>query len=132
MARITGRIELTVNGNLMLTKSGSTTINGLGLSGMPNYELKEVMGDTGIQGFVEDPIPATCEFNITDRDDVKIDTIAAIRENGTIVVSAAGGGKVYTLSGATCKRNIKLTSGEGETAVTFIGNYWVETTASVS
>jgi hypothetical protein len=132
MARITGRIELMVNGQLMLTKSGATNVNGLGLSGMPNYELKEVIGDTGIQGFIEEPIAATCEFTITDRDDINIDTLAQIRENGTVVVRAAGGGKVYTLNGATCKRNIKLKSGEGETTVTFIGNYWVETTESVS
>lgn len=128
MARITGRIELLINGQLQLTKEGATTIAGLGLSGMPNYELEQVMGDTGIQGFIEKPIAATCEMTITDRDDIKLDTIAQIRENGTIVVRAAGGGKVYTLNGATCTRNISLKSGQGETTVKFVGNYWVETT----
>jgi lipoate-protein ligase A len=132
MARITGRIELLINGQLQLTKSGSVTVAGLGLSGSQNYVLKEVIGDTGVQGFIEEPVPATCEMTITDRDDIKVDTIARIRENGTIVVRAAGGGKVYTMNGATCTRNISLKSGEGETTVKFIGNNWVETVESAA
>lgn len=131
MPRITGRINLKVNGELMLSKVGSTTLNGVGLSGEQNFELKEVMGDQGINGFVEDPIVASCEFTITDRDDVRLDDLARIRENGTVVVEAAKGGKVYTLSNATNTRNMKLTSGEGEVAVKFVGNYWVESTEPV-
>lgn len=131
MPRITGRINVKVNGETLLSKVGSTTLSGLGLSGQPSYELKEVMGDQGINGFVEEPITAMCELTITDRDDVKLDDLARIREEGTVVVEAANGGKVYTMSNATCKRNLKLTSGEGDVGLTFIGPYWTESTESV-
>ena len=128
MPRITGRIDLLINGQLMLSKTGATTINGVGLSGQGNYELNEVIGDRGIHGFVENPVPATCEMTLTDRDDISLDTLARIRENGTVIVRAANGGKVYTMNNATAKRNFSVTSGEGDTAVTFIGNNWVEST----
>lgn len=128
MARITGRIEVLVNGQLMLSKTGSTKIEGVGLSGEGNFLLKEVMGDGGIHGFVEEPIVATCALTITDRDDISLDTLARIRENGTIIVRAAKGGKVYTMNNATAKRNFDVTSGEGDVSVTFIGNNWVEST----
>ena len=106
MPRITGRINLKVNGQTLLSKVGSTTLSGIGLSGEPAYERKEVMGDQGINGFVEEPIPAMCEFTITDRDDIKLDDLARIREEGTLVVEAANGGKVYTMSNATNKNNM--------------------------
>ena len=128
MPRITGRVEVLINGQLMLTKTGATTINGIGLSGEGNFELNEVIGDGGIHGFVENPVPATCELTITDRDDISLDTLARIRENGTVIVRAAKGGKVYTMNSATAKRNFGVTSGEGDVAVTFIGNNWVEST----
>ena len=132
MPRITGRIELYINAQLMLSKTGSTTISGLGLSGQPNFQLNEVMGDNGIQGYVEEPVVAMMETTITDRDDISLDTLARVRENGTVVVKSANGGKVYTMDGATCTRALSLTSGEGETTVTFKGPSWVESTEAVS
>ena len=114
-----------------LSKTGATTVNGIGLSGEGNFELKEVIGDGGIHGFVEEPIPATCEMTITDRDDISLDTLARIRENGTVIVRAAKGGKVYILNNATAKRNFSISSGEGDTSITFIGNNWVESTEEV-
>jgi hypothetical protein len=128
MARITGRVTVKLNGEVLLTKVGSTTINGVGLSGQPNFELASVMGDNGISGYVETPIVASAELTITDRDDVRLDEIARVRENGTVVVEAANGGKVYTMSNATCTRNLKITSGEGDTTLKFEGNHWVEST----
>jgi hypothetical protein len=47
---------------------------------------------------------------------------------GTVIFKAAGGGKVYTMEGATCLRNFTVTGGEGETEVVFEGGYWTETT----
>ena len=128
MPRITGRVDVLINGQLMLSKIGATTINGVGLSGEGNFELNEVMGDQGINGFVENPVPANCELTLTDRDDISLDTLARIRENGTIVVRAAKGGKVYTMNNATCKRAMSVTSGEGDVSATFLGNNWVEST----
>lgn len=128
MARITGRVEILVNGDLLLNKSGAN-ISGVGLSGQPAFESKEVMGDTGLHGFIEEPIPAKCEVTITDRDDIKLDDFAKINGTGTIVFRAARGGKVYTMNGATCAKNFTLTAGEGETTLVFIGPFWTEGTA---
>lgn len=125
MARITGRVEVLVNGDLMLNKSGAVA-SGIGLSGEPNFELNEVLGDTGLHGYVETPILAQLEVTVSDRDDISLDTLARIRENGTIIFRAAGGGKEYTMDGATCMRNISVTAGEGETPLVFKGPYWIE------
>lgn len=125
MAKITGRVEVLLNGQLLLNKEGATA-SGLGLSGKPNFELEEVMGDTGLHGFVEKPVIAMCEVTVTDRDDVKLSDIAAINGTGTVIFRSAGGGKVYTMVGATCTRNFSLTAGTGETPITFKGAYWVE------
>ena len=125
MARITGRVEILVNGNLLLNKSGAVA-SGIGISGEQAMELEPVMGDTGIHGFTEKPVPAQLEVTITDRDDVKLSDLAKIRENGTVIFRAAGGGKSYVMEGATCKRNFSITGGEGETPIVFYGNYWTE------
>jgi hypothetical protein len=126
MSRITGRVEVSVNGNLLLNKSGAAA-SGIGISGEQAMELKEVLGDTGLHGFTETPIAAMLEVTVTDREDVSLSDLAKIRENGTIVFRAAGGGKSYTMEGATCTRNIKITAGEGETPLKFIGAFWTET-----
>ncbi|NQS89372.1 phage tail tube protein [Patescibacteria group bacterium] len=129
MAKITGRIEVLVNGNLLLNKAGATA-NGVGVSGQPNYELEQISGDTGPHGFIEKPIPATCVVTITDRDDISLSDLASVMENGTVIFRAAGGGKVYTMEGATCLRNFTITGGEGETEITFLGPFWVETVSA--
>jgi len=127
MARITGRIEVLLNGELLLNKSGAKA-TGIGLSGMPNFELKEVMGDGGIHGFIEEPVVAKCEVTVTDRDDISLNDIATVREDGTVIFRSAQSGKVYTMNEATCMRNFELTGGEGETPLTFVGKNWVEST----
>ena len=128
MAKITGRIEVLVNGELLLNKAGAVA-NGIGISGEPNFELEQIVGDTGPHGFIEKPVPATCEVTITDRDDIMLTDLARIKEDGTIIFRAAGGGKVYTMEGATCLRNFSLTGGEGEVPITFVGPFWTETTS---
>jgi hypothetical protein len=127
MARITGRVEILVNGELLLNKAGAKA-SGIGLSGQPNFELKEVMGDTGIHGFTEEPIVAKCEVTVTDRDDISLNDLAAVREDGTVIFRSAMSGKVYTMNNATCMRNFELTGGEGEVPLTFIGANWIEGT----
>ena len=127
MARITGRIQILVNGNMLLNKAGAKAM-GLGLSGLPNFELKEVMGDGGIHGYTEEPIVARCEVTITDRDDISINDLAAIREDGTVIFRSADSGKAYTMNNATCTRNLELTGGEGETTLVYVGANWIEST----
>jgi len=125
MAKITGRVEVLVNGSLLLNKSGAKA-SGIGLSGEMAFERDAVIGDTGLHGFIEKPVPATLEVTITDRDDVSLDSLARINGDGTIIFRAAGGGKVYTMDGATCTNNFSITGGEGETTLKFVGAYWTE------
>jgi Na+-transporting NADH:ubiquinone oxidoreductase subunit NqrA len=127
MGRITGRVEVIVNGTPLLNKEGATA-EGIGISGEPNFELEPVGGDTGLHGFKETYVPARLEVTVTDRDDVSLSDLARIKGNGTVIFRAAGGGKVYTLNGATCMRNFTVTAGEGETTVVFVGPYWTEAT----
>ncbi len=129
MAKITGRIEVLVNGELLLNKAGAVA-NGIGISGKPNFELEQISGDTGPHGFIEKPIPATCEVTVTDRSDIMLSDLASVFENGTVIFRSAQGGKVYTMEGATCLRNFSLTGGEGEVPITFIGSFWTETVSS--
>lgn len=127
MSRVTGRVEVLLNGDLLLNKEGAKA-GGIGISGEPPFELSGVYGDTGLHGYVEKPIEAYCEVTVTDRDDIMLSSIAQIRENGTIIFRSARGGKVYTLNEATCMRNISVTGGEGETPLRFTGRAWTEGT----
>jgi hypothetical protein len=126
--RVTGRVEILVNGNMLLNKAGAVA-SGIGISGEPNYKLKAIMGDSGFHGFAEEPIMSQLEVTVTDRDDIDLSSLASIRENGTVIFRSANGGKVYTMEGATCTRDISITAGEGETKLVFVGNYWVENTS---
>jgi hypothetical protein len=123
--RITGRVEVLVNGTPVLNKEGAVA-SGIGISGEPGVELEPVMGDTGLHGYKEMMVPGKLEVTLTDRDDISLSDLARIRENGTIIFRAAGGGKSYTLSGATCGRNLSITGGEGETPIVFYGPFWTE------
>ena len=125
MMRITGRVEVIVNGTPLLNKAGASA-EGIGISGEPNFELEAIGGDTGLHGYSETYTPAAVSVSITDRDDVSLTDLARIKGNGTVIFRAAGGGKVYTLNGATCTRNFTVTAGEGETTVRFVGPYWTE------
>lgn len=128
MARITGRVEVMVNGEILLNKSGAIA-SGIGISGQPNFELESIVGDSGTpHGYIEKPIPARCEVTVTDRDDIMLTDFAKIREDGTIKFRTAGGGKAYIMEGATCLRNFTLTAGEGEVPLIFEGPFWTETT----
>lgn len=129
MGRITGRIEVLVNGQLLLNKEGAKA-SGIGISGEPNYEREAVVGPTGLHGYKETPIMAMCEVTITDRDDISLDALARIYGDGTVIFRSAGGGKVYTMPNATCVGNFTLTGGEGETEIKFVGPYWQEATES--
>lgn len=125
MSKITGRVEILVNGRMLLNKEGAT-ISGLGLSGKPSYEREAITGPTGIHGFVEKPMLATLEVTITDRDDVMLKDFAAINGDGTVIFRTAGGGKAYIGEGFTCTNNFSLTDGTGEVKLKFVGAYWTE------
>ncbi len=125
--KITGRIEVIVNSQMLLNKSGAVA-SGIGISGEPSMELTPVMGDGGLHGFTEAPVMAQLEVTVSDRGDVSLDAFARIKQNGTVIFRAAGGGKVYTMENATCLRNFSVTGGEGETPLKFVGAYWTEST----
>jgi len=127
MAKVTGRVEVLVNGTLLLNKSGAKA-SGIGISGEQAMEREAIVGDSGYHGSIEKPVMAMCEVTITDRDDVSLSDLARIFENGTVIFRSAGGGKVYTMDGATCSMNFGLTAGEGATDVKFYAPFWTETT----
>jgi hypothetical protein len=104
MARITGRVEILVNGEMLLNKAGAVA-SGIGVSGEPNFELEMIQGDSGPHGYIEKPIMAQCEVTITDRSDVSLNDV---------------------MEGATCLRNLSLTAGEGEVTLIYQGPYWTE------
>lgn len=128
MAKVTGRVEILVNGELLLNKAGATAMN-IGESGKPTIKREPVMGDTGMHGAKETILEARLQVKVTDRDDVDLSALAAINGDGTVVMRAAGGGKVYTMPNATCMSAMQLTAGEGETTLEFYGPYWIHTTA---
>jgi hypothetical protein len=128
MAKLTGRVQIFVNGNLMLNKEGATAA-GIGISGEPPYEREAIMGDTGLHGHVERPRTARLEVTITDRDDISLSELNQINGDGTVVFKGARGGKVYTMQNATCLSNLSVIAGDGETAVVFEGPMWTETTS---
>lgn len=125
MPKPTSRVEVLVNGQLMLTKKGAKA-NGLGISGQAPFERVAITGENGVHGYTENPTECSVEFTVTDRDDISLDALARINGNGTVIYRAAGGGKVYTMQNATCVANFSLTSGEGEIPMKFIGPFWTE------
>lgn len=127
MAKITGRIEVLVNGVALLNKSGATA-SGIGRSGKPNFQRKEVMGDNGFHGFVEEAVLAKVEVTITDVENVSLGDLAELDGLGTVIFRAANGGKSYTLNNAISDSNFNITGGEGDTTAVFFGNYWTEAT----
>jgi len=124
--KITGRVQILVNGDLLLSKTGATA-SGIGVSGQQAYERKVVIGDGGVHGYVEEGVEALLEVTVTDRSDVMLNDIAQIFQNGTVIFQAAGGGKSYKMENATCLNNMELTSGEGEVTVRMSASYWTET-----
>jgi len=127
--RITGRVEVIINGNSLLNKEGATA-NGIGESGKPAMEREAVYGDSGLHGFVEKPIEASCEVPLTDREDQKLGDLAKLDGSATILFKAALGGKVYTMNDAFCTKNFNVTAGTGEVSnVKFVGGYWTESTS---
>jgi hypothetical protein len=131
--KITGAVIIKVNGDPILNKAGAVA-SGLGLSGEASFEVEPVMGDGQFHGFKETPIMPTLEVSITDRSDVKLDTYARIgigsSPDSVTFESRVGSdgklGKIYTLQNPVCTRNFKITAGEGETTIKFIGDYWQE------
>jgi hypothetical protein len=127
MAKITGRVEVLVNNEILLNKAGAVA-SGIGVSGQPNFEREAMVGDTGIHGYIEKPVMARCEVTVTDRDDIMLTDFASIPIGGaTVIFRSVGGGKVYTMAEATCLGNFSLTAGEGEVPLIFEGGNWTET-----
>lgn len=116
---ITGRVEIRVNGQLMLNKPGAKA------TGIGGFERSPVMGDTGLHGFKEEPMAATCEFTMTDTNEVSLEWLAKLTD-ATLTFEAANNGKVYVLRHAFCKNALEVTAGEGEVPVIFYGPAWEE------
>jgi hypothetical protein len=109
MATITGRVEIRVSGQLLLSKKGATLQFG-------GPERKPIVEDQ-YHGFVDELQPAVVTVNLTDRDDISITNLCKVTD-ATIFFEAING-KSYILRNATCKGNPTLTAGEGEVSMEF-------------
>ncbi len=130
--RITGRVKITAGTDILLNKAGAK-ITGIGASGLAAVERKEVLGDVGWHGYVEEPVVASLEVTISDRDDVSLSVLSSLAGDDTNVVTVEPYGttiKSYTLNNATSVGNFELTAGEGETTIKYIGSSWSETPTS--
>lgn len=128
MARVTGRVEILVNGVMLLNKNGASA-SGIGESGKPAIKRDPILGDGGLHGYKETIEVAKLTVSITDRDDVSLSDLAKINGDGTVIMRAANGGKVYTMANATYTTPASVTAGEGDTKIEFAGPFWTETTA---
>lgn len=123
---ITGRMEILVNGILLLNKAGAKA-SGIGEAGKPPVRRKAVMADVGIAGYVDEIIPARLECTIVDSEVQKLGDLAAIVGTGTVIFKRPGGnGKAYELINATNLGDIGVTAGEGDTDLVFEGDRWEE------
>lgn len=122
---VTGRVEVLLNGKLLLNKTGAK-IGGISVNGRLPVRRKAVTGDTGIHGYAEEVIVPYCDVKITDRSDVLLSDIALVNGDGTVIFRAANGGKVYTMQQATCVNDLTVTAGEGEVELRFEGPAWIE------
>jgi len=119
MPTISGRCQVSVNGVVLLTKSG-VKIGGIG-----GLEREGVYGDSPkAHGHTEKAVPATVDMTITDRDDISLTAIANIK--GAVVSAEIYGGKSYVSKNAFCRGNLEMTTGTGETPVVFEGDPWEE------
>lgn len=118
MAKITGLVEIRVNGKTMLVKTGAKA------TGIGGYKKKPVMGNT-YHGTVEEPAAATCEFTLTDRDDISLTELANL-EDATVLFEPRGSKKMYVLAESDCEGGFDVTAGEGEVPVVFFGARWEE------
>lgn len=125
MAVITGRVVITVNGQVLLNKAGAK-IKGIGISGKPNFEVEMITGDSGVHGFVEKPIVAELEVTVSDKSDISLDAMAQLTGDFSVTFNSANAGKQYSLQDPVCIRNFELTAGQGETTLKFAGSCWVE------
>ena len=123
--QITGRVEVLVNGEMLLNKPGAVA-RGIWISGQPAMSRKAVVGDSGPHGLVEEPVIPECEVKVTDRSDISLSAFAEL-DDCTVVFRAARSGKSYTMEGAWLANPIDLTAGEGESTLLFQGPYWTET-----
>lgn len=124
MPRITGRVQIIVNGELLLNKEGAVA-SGIGPNGVMPVEREEVLGDNELHGFKEVPQVAMCEVTITDRDDKLLSDLLSLTDC-TVIFRSTGGGKRYVIYNAFSTGIGNLTAGDGETPIVFKGSRWDE------
>ena len=118
MKNITGRVEVILNGEILLTKTGAKA------GGIGGYKRDPVMGSSGMHGMKEEAVPASVECSITDHDAKSLTALANL--TGAVLVFSAVNGKRLISKNAFCGGDIALTEGEGEATTTFYGDPWEE------
>jgi hypothetical protein len=109
----------------MLNKTGATAMN-IGTSGDAPFERTAVIGENGLVGVVETAVIPQLDVTVTDVSDINLSDITRINGDGTVIFRRAGGGKEYILNDAVCTGVAAITSGEGDTTLSFIGTSWTE------
>jgi len=136
--RLVGRVEVVLNGELLLNKSGAIA-RGIGEeSGKLAVRRKAVMDCFGTAGFTEEIIPAGLDVVLTVTDNISLTALAAVKGNGTLIFRRATSlapnaseefPKTLTLDKVTCMVSPEINAGEGEIPVVFEacgGNGWIE------
>ncbi len=138
---IVGRVEVLLNGELLLIKSGAVA-RGIGEESGKLAVIRRTVNDCfGTVGFTEEIVPAGLEITLTARDDINIKELAAVKGNGTLIFRRATtpyffpifrrheSPKTLVLERVTCISSLNITAGEGEIPVVFEaceGNGWIE------
>ena len=113
MSKVTGRVTLKVNGDILLNKSGWTFNPG-------GVNRNSVNGDTGVHGFAEETRQSRAAGNITHTE--ALDLVSASKNWVDVtLLFETDTNQSYVVRGAWLTEPLELTAGEGETSVAFEG-----------
>ena len=131
--RITGRVEVLINGVKLLNKSGAVAMNIGPGDGTPAVKRTMVVGDSGVHGYSEEITPARLEVTVSDRDDKFIADLYALDGDGVVIFRTINGGKVYAMYNVACMEPGNVTAGEGEIPLVFesVSGGWIEISSPV-
>jgi len=127
--KITGRVEVLVDGVTLLNKSGAVLMNMGAGDGTAAVRRTMVMGDSGSHGYSEEVAPGRLEVTVTDRDDIFLSDLQALDGNGVVIFRTRNGGKAYAMYDVASMEPANITAGEGETPLVFesVTGGWIET-----
>lgn len=113
MAKVTGRITVKADGEILLTRSGWTFNPG-------GVNRNTIVGDSGVHGYAEETRPCRAAGNLSHTE--KLDLVEAAKKWVDVtLLFETDTGQSYVSRGAWLTEPPELTAGEGETSVAFEG-----------